>query len=352
MTAAPGGPVFVVGAMGSGTTLMRLILDSHPNLAIAQETGFARLLLANEHVPFWKFGGEWYGRIGLSRDDLDAELRSFYGRLFAQFAAQRGATRWGEKTPFHTWHVARLARVFPDCVFVGTVRHPGAVASSLHERFGYPWEQGVRHWMRSTTELVHRGSRLADRVALCRYEDLVTEPQPVLRELVAWLGEPWSEQVLSFHEVHRRRGTAGEVEGRTRSDQPLDPARVARWTGTVDGDGRRLLRRTAALARVLGYDLDEPLPVAPISDVRIATGADLTALVAPESGVDWRAGPRPTLENRPMRSDDIKRLRRLAAVGAGRVPPARSRPSWSRRAKDRVPPGVRRRLAALRRRPR
>ena len=71
MTGAAGGPVFVVGAMGSGTTLTRLVLDSHPNLAIAQETGLARLLVANEWVPFWKFGGEWYGRLGLQREDLD-----------------------------------------------------------------------------------------------------------------------------------------------------------------------------------------------------------------------------------------------------------------------------------------
>ena len=36
----PAGPIFVVGTMRSGSTLFRLILDAHPNIAISEETGF------------------------------------------------------------------------------------------------------------------------------------------------------------------------------------------------------------------------------------------------------------------------------------------------------------------------
>ena len=291
MAEVPSGPVFVVGPMGSGTTLMRLVLDSHDNLALAPETGLARLLLAHEYVPFWKFGAEWYGRLGLTRDDLDAELRAFYGGIYGGFAARHGATRWGDKTPFHTWHMHRLARVFPDAVFVGTVRHPGAVAASLHDRFGFTWAAGVRHWVRSTTEMVWRGSRLGERFLLCRYEDVVTDPEPVLRELFDWLGEPWLPQVLAFHEVHRARGTAAEVEGRTRSDEPLDPARIARWTETADGRLSGLLRRdTAVLAGMLGYDLDQPVPCRPLSGTlarRTADGTMLADTMSRTRGIDW-----------------------------------------------------------------
>jgi hypothetical protein len=344
MTEATGGPVFVVGVMGSGTTLMRLVLDSHPNLAIAQETGVARLLLANEWVPFWKFGGEWYGRLGLQPEDLDVELRAFYGGLFERFATERGATRWGDKTPFHTWHIARLSRVFPDAVFIGTVRHPAAVASSLHDRFGYSWEAAIQRWMRSTKELILRGSQLDGRMALCRYEDLVTQPELVVPELISWLNEPWSDEVLSFHEVHRQRGTAREVEGLTRSDRPMDASRIAQWTNSLDADVSRLLRRTAALATLLGYDLEQPMPVAPLgssSPGGIATGASIEGLITRSSGVTWRSR-RPTLENRELRPEDLKSLRRRSAN--------EHPPSWGRRAVRRLPPATRRRLAVLHRR--
>ena len=362
MADVPGGPVFVVGPMGSGTTLMRLVLDSHDNLALAPETGLARLLLAHEYVPFWKFGAEWYGRLGLTRDDLDAELRAFYGGIYGGFAARHGATRWGDKTPFHTWHMHRLARVFPDAVFVGTVRHPGAVAASLHDRFGFTWDAGVRHWVRSTTEMVWRGSRLGDRFLLCRYEDVVTDPEPVLRELFDWLGEPWLPQVLAFHEVHQARGTAAEVEGRTRSDEPLDPARIARWTDTADGRLNELLRRdTAVLAGMLGYDLDLPVPCRPLGGSlarRTADGTMLADTMSRTRGIDWSKRPRPTLENRPLRAKDIKELRARAARGAGPKAGAAARVGrvrrWVRRLARRLPAPVRRRgrelLRAIRRR--
>ncbi len=359
---SPGsGPVFVVGPMGSGTTLMRLVLDSHENLAMAPETGLARLILAHEHVPFWKFGGEWYSRLGLSADDLDAELRAFYGGLYLRFAQRRGAQRWGDKTPFHTWHMDRLARVFPDAALIGTVRHPGAVALSLQERFGFTWQAGVRHWVRSTTEMVYRGSRLGDRFLLCRYEDLVTDPESPLRELFAWLGEPWQPRVLAFHEVHRARGTDPRVEGRTRSDRPIDSDRVARWTLSVDEPGREVLRaQTAALAALLGYDVDQPAPARPLRGVGghglLVTGADLAVLVAGGSGIDWEHRPRPTLENRTMRAQDLRTLRDAAARAAGRHPPAetygraaRETPGWLRPAVRLLPSPARARVREIRR---
>jgi len=356
------GPVFVVGPMGSGTTLMRLVLDSHSRLALAPETGLARLILAHEQVPFWKFGDEWYGRLGLTRDELDAELRAFYGGLYGRFAEQRGAVRWGDKTPFHTWHVPRLARVFPDAVFVGTVRHPGAVALSLRERFGFTWQAGVRHWVRSTTELVYRGSELGDRFLLCRYEDLVGDPEPPLRELFDWLGEPWEDRVLAFHEVHRDRGTDSEVEGRTRSDLPMDTSRIARWTNAVEEPERALLhQQTHALAALLGYDVAVPTPTrslrAGLPGFRmLATGEDLAALRRCHDGIDWVNRPRPTLENRPMRSQDLRALREAAARADGRRSPAtaygwaaRQTPRWLRPVVAALPAPIRDRAREIRR---
>ena len=99
-----GKPIFIVGPMGSGTTLMRLIVDSHDNIAIAQETSIMRAYLAHKWIPFHRHGGDWYGRLGWSDDELDERMREFYAGMFERFAAGQGKKRWGDKTP-----VARLA---------------------------------------------------------------------------------------------------------------------------------------------------------------------------------------------------------------------------------------------------
>lgn len=326
MPSGPKNPIFVMGAQGSGTTLMRLILDSHDDIAMAQETGFARALLATEHIPYVAFGDTWYRRIGLSRDDLERELAQFYDRLFSRFAAQRGATRWGDKTPFHVWYLPLLARVFPDAVFIGMVRHPGAGASSRSRRMGHGWGSSLRQWTRRNTEMLYQGSLLGDRFLVCRYEDLVTRPEPVLRELLEWLDVPWSDRVRTFHDVHRERGTPSQVEGWTLSDEPLDASRVDAWTREMTDERWIQLKRgkVRALARFLGYRPDRPMPQPDwggASSGVLVDGLGLRRLMEERPGVDWAVRPRPSLPNRPLTIQDLRALKKRAA-GARRQPAA------------------------------
>ena len=75
-------PIFIVGSMRSGSTMLRLILDSHPRIAIGAETGFMGGLLATRRIPGWKHGAEWFGRIGWTEQELDARLREFYTGMY------------------------------------------------------------------------------------------------------------------------------------------------------------------------------------------------------------------------------------------------------------------------------
>lgn len=253
-----GGPIFIVGGMGSGTTLLRLILDSHPNIAVAPETSFARAYLANKHTPFWRFGEGWYRQLGLTDEQMDEHLREFYDGLFMDYARAHGKQRWGEKTPNHIWHMDRLANLFPDAVFVGLVRHPGAVVASLKGRFKFGFRRAAGYWRRMNAELLAQGEQLGGRFALCRYEDLVLNPEDTMRELLDWLQEPWSPQVLEHHVVQQQRGTV-KAEGRTRPDDAIDPARVSKWRESLTAKERtRLGRSEAQFAGFFGYDAADP----------------------------------------------------------------------------------------------
>lgn len=341
-----------MGAQGSGTTLMRLILDSHPDVAMAQETGFARLLLANEHIPYAQHGSEWYGRLGLSRSDLDRELGSFYGGIFGRWAAARGASRWGDKTPFHVWHIERLARVFPDAVFLGMVRHPGAAASSRHRRMGHSWSGSLTHWTKRNKEMLHQGAALGTRFLLCRYENLVTDPEEVLRDLTGRLGLPWDDRLLAFHQVHRESGTPTQVEGYTLSDEPLDPKRISAWTRELQAEHWALLerRRVRQLTRFLGYTPRDALPPpgwGPHHPAPVLDGDALSARMARRSSIDWTARPEPPFADRPLRRQDLRRFR-SAGEGGGAAPSPAEIGQTGRRAASRLmrvlPPARRRTL--------
>src|SRR3954468_11334141 len=91
LTPAPGkGPIFIMGSMGTGSTLLRLGLDSHDSIAIPPETGFMRAYNAHRFVPFKWTGRNWAKRMGWSDDELDSELREFYNRIFMRYVETHG----------------------------------------------------------------------------------------------------------------------------------------------------------------------------------------------------------------------------------------------------------------------
>jgi Sulfotransferase family len=357
------GPVFIVGAMGSGTTLLRLVLDSHENIAIPRETGFMRGYDAHRFTPFKWSGGNWAKRLGWSDEELDAIMRELYERLFTRYAERHGKHRWGEKTPLHTWHVEDMARLFPDAQFVGVVRHPAASVASNMARFNrMGLAKAQRHWNRYSGELARQAALQGDRFALIRYEDLVLQPEPLLRALLDWLGEPWSDAVLRHHAVlPGREGKARAVEGWSRTDEPIDPARVARWTTTMRDEHRDwLAERMARRADFFGYSMEAAEPVAAIaqSGSTVVLGAEIDARIAAYPDLDLRAKGRAPIydgfydprEVMMLRNDQYARLterRGLRGVGvalARRLAPER---------RERVQKAVRRTRAklGLRRRP-
>jgi hypothetical protein len=302
-------PIFVVGAVRSGTTLMRLVLDSHENIAIAPETGFMRVVQANKFVPFWMWGAEWYTRLGLEEDELDRELAAFYGGFFRGYAEAQGKPRWGEKTPYHTWHLEKMARLWPQAVFVATVRHPGGNVGSLVSKWHLPLSRAIARWKSMNRQLVAQSEPLGERLLICRYEDLVLDTEQTLRELLNKLGEPWSPSVLQHEAVHRARGTARVVEGRTRSRDAIDRSRVTAWAEHLRGDDLKTLEReTGAMARFFGYSFDDITLLEPLVGGRpVVTGTELAERRAQFPEVrELHSAPVVPAKERPLDPDDVR----------------------------------------------
>ena len=333
---ATGGPIFIIGCPGSGTGLLRLALNRHERIAVAPETGFMRAERASKFIPFWPFGGRWYRRLGLTEEDLDVHLRGFYEGLFRGYVEREGKQRWGESTPWHVWHVDELARLFPDAVFAGVVRHPAANVVSNMRRLGLSFGDAADAYAHTTTELARQAGMHGDRFALVRYEDLVLHPEPTVRELFGWLGEACADDA--------RLVTDG-----------LDADRVSRWTRSV-GEPRlaKLESRVGPLAAFLGYTLDDAHELAPLgTEGVLLRGTEVEARAVGVRGLDVRT-PRPVpLAERlySPREVELHAVEPTPLVTVPRLPP---RPSALRRVARplvrRLPRRARRGLGALRRR--
>jgi hypothetical protein len=315
-------PIFVVGTMRSGSTVFRLILDAHPRISISEETGFMGAVAATKQIPNWHHGRGWFQRIGWAEDELDARLREFWSGLFERHARAQGKQRWGEKTPFHSRHIAQMAAVFPDAVFVAIVRHPGAVVHSLMRKFHYELPDAAAYWDSTNKEILRRGLELGDdRFALLRYEDLVQHPEETLRELMDWLDEPWSDDLLHHNDVQTARGAPRISAGNTHTREPLTTDLVDKWADALDAGQRELLAaRTGPLAEFLGYDPAVPgtradlMPAGVGCRRRLMTGAELARRQEQPGALTLDAPAEPVIMPEMNAAELAKRLQQVEAA--------------------------------------
>ena len=217
------GLFFVVGHHRGGTTLLQSMLNAHSALTIPPETQF--------FLEIWPRRQQWgdlrnskvrdrvldflgsrecsIRDLKLSRQALAAALaaESDYEDLFVTilsvWASERGKRRAGEKSPGHIHQVLEIAQSFPEARFLSMLRDPRAVVSSeLTATWGArSVDQIARRWKR--VAMRHRELEQClprDRYLALHYEDLLSEPERVLREVCDFLGEPFEDSMLRYDE--------------------------------------------------------------------------------------------------------------------------------------------------------
>lgn len=225
MTTTMPRPVFVVGCQRSGTTMLRLILDSHSHISCGPET---RFLADLERIV----GRDWkrLSQFGFTQEEWLKRLAAFFDGVQSDYARARGRVRWADKTPLYALSLEFITRMFPDCQVVHVIRDGRDVAVSHRKRFGY-WSsvKSTVKWPRYITAAREVGCRLpADRYYELRYEAIVNDTETALRDLFDFLGEPWEAAVLDYndhtHDVptkyhveaqkrRRKGGTVGAIYG-------------------------------------------------------------------------------------------------------------------------------------------
>lgn len=220
---------FFVGCERSGTTLFRAILDSHPEMAIPGESyfiadmgwnrqcyerhnGFATELFVSDllkHPRFclWDLPEEEV-RKALTTPPPPESYADAIRRVFALHAHLQGKTRYGDKTPVYVRFIPLLAQIFPEARFVHIIRDGRNVALSIQEigkRLGPKRYRNIGecaiHW-RGRVELGREAGRQigSDRYLEVRYEDLVEDPERVVRTLCEFVDLEFHNEMLRYFE--------------------------------------------------------------------------------------------------------------------------------------------------------
>jgi hypothetical protein len=231
---------FIVGSPRSGTTLLRFMLDAHPELAIPPETGFLRFARELEGegqgeeirgklfalvVSFPPSAPAWED-FGISSEELRKRLEALDPftvadgvRLFYRMYAERfDKPRWGDKTPLHCREMPWIEELLPEAHFIHLVRDGRDASLSLRRTWFSPGsdvETLARYWLENV-EAAREGGAAVRHFLEVRYEDLVAKPEPVLRRICDFLDLAYRDEMLRYPERAALR--LAEHRGRQRAD--------------------------------------------------------------------------------------------------------------------------------------
>ena len=252
----------------SGTTLFSSILDAHPDIAISPETHFYtrcrhREEGANREPSLEKLWTCLQQQPGF-RDMAfsDEEKQRIQERISAgqdgppagvlravetTYAERSGAEAWGEKTPDHLQHVPDILHDFPDAVVVAIVRDPRDVCLSLR---GMPWNydslpESALKWRRYARLTEDFRRDYASQFREVRYEDLLEDPERVVRRILEWIGASFDASVLAYHERQAGPADAQREPWKEKAYQSIDPGNKNKWRDQMAPGERMVVERVA-----------------------------------------------------------------------------------------------------------
>jgi hypothetical protein len=203
---------FIVGAGRSGNTLLRLMLDAHPDLAIPPETDFLpEAMSITNPLEFFNFVTSHWRWTDCHVDqklflDQIKQLKNFNAtsgiRIFYQlYTARFGKKRFGDKSPSYLSHMTTIQNFLPEAHFIHIIRDGRDVALSIRPLwFGPNTIEEIAHWWVHLLEVARIQSEKIKNYLEIRYEDLLLKTEPVLRKICEFIKLDWHPALLNFHQ--------------------------------------------------------------------------------------------------------------------------------------------------------
>jgi hypothetical protein len=290
---------FVVGVGRSGTTLLRMMLDAHPQLAIPPETHFinpliqssgklrftpksaAKAIVHDERRRWKDFGlteEDLLGRFeAIERFNTTDAIRGFY----ELYASKHGKPRWGDKTPDYIRKMKKIQKTLPEARFIHVIRDGRDAGLSQNARIAkrgkepVPPREMARRWRKRIIKSQEDAAEVEHYLEV-RYEDMVADTETVLRRVCEHVELDFDPVMLRYYERAEERlqemagalpakkgrpeREAGErVAAHAMTTKPPDPERLQVWRQEMSEEQNAEFEEAAGyLLEQFGYETVTP----------------------------------------------------------------------------------------------
>ena len=215
-----GPPFFIIGSARSGTTLLRLMLNAHRDVAVPPESRFiTELWSGNNDVDAEQFlralsshkrFEAWDLPIEVVREEMAGRTRVPYAEAieiaYLCYAKLLGKGRWGDKTPRYVENIPLISKLFPTARFIHLIRDGRNVALSYADVPFGPKNvvKAADLWSKRVCAGYTAGRALErGRYIEIRYEDLVEDAEGEAKDLCDFLDLDFDPGMLDYTERAR-----------------------------------------------------------------------------------------------------------------------------------------------------
>lgn len=278
-------PFFVVSSGRTGTTLLASILDRHDELLVPPE----QFVIANAIIKYRLLNFlEWLdlvsiivGEFARSKATMNWDLRvndlieelaalpkpernlaRILDRIFRAYGEQHQAAFriWGDKSPLSTDYMELIYPVFKEAKYLGIVRDGRDVIASIYKKNP---DADVAYATRKWNHAIAMQEKLRKQLnpnqfKRIRYEDLVQNPEQVMKEVCDFIGVPFSAKILETQDDYLEKlGAVGDTEAFRNVANPINPDSIGKWRKNLtENQLRELMPQIEQNLKTLDYPLN------------------------------------------------------------------------------------------------
>lgn len=268
-------PIIIISYPRSGSTLLRVLLGSHPLLLGLPETpwisgGYGTKASLRRFVEdlIDHPAGLLRNAPGLESKDVYEAARALIDVLLERIKTLHGKEQVVIKTPDDIHYIDFMVQLFPDAFFVHLIRdgRDNALSHLRSRKLFFPgaratFEELLSSWAQAELHAQQRLKALGARCFSLRYENLVEDPERHLRAICDFAEIPYDPRMLQY-DLERQilpQWEAGSTDVRSRTR--IDVGSIGRWKDQLGRkDVRYGLYRCQGQLRELGYDQSPVTP--------------------------------------------------------------------------------------------
>ncbi len=280
---------FIIGRPRSGTTLIRMILDAHPNILVPPESPLIlRLYNKYRKIKTWdtttkeKFVADLFSvrkfeywnidREKLRQKILEAPETATFQELvrLAYFYnkspfCKKDILLLGDKNPVYSIPVKRISKIFPDARYIYITRdYRDQILSMLRVKLLIPDLVFLAfRWKLSARNVLSLRKMFPEKFYSFRYEDFVVEPEKYTRGICGHLGIEFDPAMLKYYEEEEK------IKAKFPKEQfelffsnlfkPIQADKVGQWKEKMIEDDVRIAEMvTGKYGKLLGYQPAHP----------------------------------------------------------------------------------------------